>query len=253
MPGQMAPADDDDDGTTAADASTRTGAPTASAGKVSRGEEAEDVDDDDDDDDEAAERRRDEQVQALARQYSQASDVHAHPGKSVFDVGLTDPDSPLNPNSTNFRARAWAKAVVDMVARDGGEFRTTGVCFQNLNVFGFGAGTDYQKDVANVWLEAAGLVRRIFGAGKRRIDILRGFDGVVRKGEMLVVLGPPGAGCSTLLKTIAGETSGIFVDDDSYFNYQGASSVLLSLYPLFFSSFFFWCLPAVSWQRRPLW
>jgi ATP-binding cassette subfamily G (WHITE) protein 2 (PDR) len=52
---------------------------------------------------------------------------------------------------------------------------------------------------------------------------LRDFDGLVRSGEMLVVLGRPGSGCSTLLKTIAGETSGFFVDSNAYINYQGIS------------------------------
>jgi len=167
-------------------------------------------------------------VQALARRYTAQSNATgagagagAAPGQNVFFAASEDPDSPLNPGSANFRARAWAKAVVDMVATEGHAFRTSGVCFQNLNVFGFGKATDYQKDVANVWLEVAGLARRLVGGGKRRIDILRSFDGVVRKGEMLVVLGPPGSGCSTLLKTIAGETNGIYVDDKSYFNYQG--------------------------------
>jgi ABC-type multidrug transport system ATPase subunit len=40
---------------------------------------------------------------------------------------------------------------------------------------------------------------------------------------MLVVLGRPGSGCSTLLKTISGETDGFFVDSQSYINYQGIS------------------------------
>ena len=38
---------------------------------------------------------------------------------------------------------------------------------------------------------------------------------------MLVVLGRPGAGCSTLLKTISGETHGFFIDENSHVNYQG--------------------------------
>ncbi len=179
----------------------------------------------DDDTDEAVERRRNSQVQALARHYttaSHASGVSHTGGRNVFEVALGDADSPLNPSSANFKARSWAKAVAALVTGEGRDFRTTGVCFQNLNVFGFGAGTDYQKSVANVWFEAAGLASRLFGGGRRRIDILRQFDGIVRPGEMLVVLGPPGAGCSTLLKTIAGETNGIYVDDQSYFNYQGA-------------------------------
>lgn len=44
---------------------------------------------------------------------------------------------------------------------------------------------------------------------------------------MLVVLGPPGSGCSTFLKTIAGETHGFFVDESSYLNYQGISPELM--------------------------
>lgn len=38
---------------------------------------------------------------------------------------------------------------------------------------------------------------------------------------MLVVLGRPGSGCTTLLKTISGETNGFFVDAVSEVNYQG--------------------------------
>jgi ABC-type multidrug transport system ATPase subunit len=72
-----------------------------------------------------------------------------------------------------------------------------------------------------VWLEALGAARKLAGQKERRIDILRDFDGLVRKGEMLVVLGPPGSGCTTFLKTIAGDYNGIFMDDNSYFNYQG--------------------------------
>jgi ATP-binding cassette subfamily G (WHITE) protein 2 (PDR) len=73
-----------------------------------------------------------------------------------------------------------------------------------------------------VWFNVAGGIRDLFtGSKQRKIDILRDFDGVVRRGEMLVVLGPPGSGCSTFLKTIAGETSGLYIDDGAYFNYQG--------------------------------
>ncbi|KAH8649041.1 ABC-2 type transporter-domain-containing protein [Xylariales sp. PMI_506] len=160
--------------------------------------------------------RRESIVQALARRYTTRSQHGATEGNPFLDAGE---ESPLNPHSPNFSARAWAKAVVEL---DSSSARTAGVCFQNLNVHGFGAATDYQKDVANVWLGVFGMLRKAVGLSKpRKIDILQNFDGLVRKGEMLVVLGPPGSGCSTFLKTIAGETSGIYVDGDSYFNYQG--------------------------------
>ena len=81
--------------------------------------------------------------------------------------------------------------------------------------------TGYQQTVGNVWLGALGLVRKHLGTGRRKIEILRGFNGIVEAGEMLVVLGPPGSGCTTFLKTISGETHGFSVDERSYLNYQG--------------------------------
>jgi ABC-type glutathione transport system ATPase component len=168
--------------------------------------------------------RRHSIVQSLAKQYSRRSHANGEAGSNPFAIASEDKDSPLNPNGPNFSARAWAKAVVNLAAGEGHKWRTSGVAFQNLNVHGFGSPTDYQKDVVNVWLEAVGLVRKLTGHGKRRIDILRDFDGLVRSGEMLVVLGPPGSGCSTFLKTIAGDYNGIFIDDKSYFNYQGTAT-----------------------------
>ncbi|KAK9419698.1 putative ABC transporter domain-containing protein [Seiridium unicorne] len=162
--------------------------------------------------------RRHSIVHSLARRYTTRSNAGAQ-GDNPFKA---DASSPLNPASENFSARAWAKAIVGM---DSAGFRSAGICFQNVNVHGFGQATDYQKNVGNVWLDVAGLVRKAVGMSKpRKIDILRSFDGLVRKGEMLVVLGPPGSGCSTFLKTIAGETNGIYVDDKSYFNYQGVTA-----------------------------
>ncbi|KAI1821439.1 ABC-2 type transporter-domain-containing protein [Xylaria intraflava] len=174
-------------------------------------------------DDDAVElERRESLVHELARKYTTQSQAQWTPGTNPFLDA--DENSPLNPHSSNFSARAWAKALAEMTASEGKEFRTAGVAFQNLDVYGFGSVTDYQKDVANVWMEGASIARRLLGHRGTKIDILRSFDGIVRKGEMLVVLGPPGSGCSTLLKSIAGETAGIYIDDKSYFNYQGISA-----------------------------
>lgn len=163
--------------------------------------------------------RRVSMIQSLARRFTSHSQVGGHAGNPFL---TTSGDSPLNPASSEFNAHAWAKAVVDL---DTAPLRSAGVCFQNLEVHGFGQATDYQKDVGNVWLDAAGLVRKAVGLSKpRKIDILRGFDGLVRKGEMLVVLGPPGSGCSTFLKTVSGETNGLYLGENSYFNYQGVTA-----------------------------
>lgn len=63
--------------------------------------------------------------------------------------------------------------------------------------------------------------RNYISREKQGVQILEGLDGLIRAGEVLLVLGPPGSGCSTFLKTIAGEPRGTQVNTGSVFNYQG--------------------------------
>jgi len=162
-----------------------------------------------------------QEVKRLARQLtlqSSYSDVEGNP----FEASA---GSIIDPASDNFKARAWVKSMLKLSALDQEHnlSRSAGVAFRNLSAHGFGAATDYQKSVGNLPFKLWGTARRLLGQKQRRIDILRNFDGLVPAGEMLVVLGPPGSGCSTFLKTIAGETHGFQVDDTSYINYQGIS------------------------------
>ncbi|KAK4231890.1 ATP-binding cassette transporter [Podospora fimiseda] len=168
--------------------------------------------------------RRLSHVQDLARQFSRTS-LHSTRGKPILIPDLNDLSSPLNPNGDKFNARAWASNIAKVASERGQSFRQLGICFQNLNVHGYGTPTDFQKDVANVWVALPAMIRGLFSstAGKTKINILSQFDGLVRPGEMCVVLGPPGSGCSTLLKTLAGNTDGFIVDENSYINYQGIS------------------------------
>lgn len=157
------------------------------------------------------------EVKKLARTYSHASAL----GHNPFDA---PDDSPVNPNSDNFRARAWIKAMLKLREEtNSAKDRTAGVVFRNLSVYGYSAATDYQKTVGNYPLDLLGLAKRAVGQRSKRIDILQNFEGLVKAGEMLVVLGPPGSGCSTFLKTLSGETHGFELEKGSYLNYQGIS------------------------------
>ena len=132
-------------------------------------------------------------------------------------------ESEINPQSSRFNARAWMKNLTGFMSQDPNRHprRTASVCFRNLNAHGFGTPTDYQKTVGNVLLEIGSLFRWIVQSGKKRIQILNGFDGLVDSGDMLLVLGRPGSGCSTLLKTISGDTDGFFIAPESKINFQG--------------------------------
>jgi ABC-type multidrug transport system ATPase subunit len=170
--------------------------------------------------DEIEEKRRDDEVTQLARKITTQS-RHSTYNDNPFEAQR---DTILDPASPNFSPRAFAKSLLNLQARDPEKWkqRTAGFAFKDLNVYGFGAETDYQKTVGNVVLEAVGFAKKLLGmATPRKIDILQNLDGVVHSGEMLVVLGPPGSGCSTFLKTIAGETNGFFIEEKSQVNYQG--------------------------------
>ncbi|KAJ7136060.1 ABC-2 type transporter-domain-containing protein [Mycena epipterygia] len=179
---------------------------------------------------------QEERVYALARSMShpestqlptlaQTTTHMSEHSKHVNPFEGSQGDETLDPRSEKFDINAWLKSVMHIASRDPENFptRTAGVSFRNLNVHGFGSPTDYQTTVGNVWLGALSFVKGKLGmgTGMRKIQILRDFDGLVKSGELLVVLGRPGSGCSTFLKTIAGQTHGFNVDSASDIQYQG--------------------------------
>ena len=184
---------------------------------------------------------RDKEVNELARKLTSSSSRLAYPHdqeKNITRVSShqsgefqnpflgVEKGSHLDPEGPNFSARAWVTNLIGLRSRDPERYpeRTAGFSFKNLSVHGFGTPTDYQKDFLNILLEVGAVFRLFSGSGKQKIQILNNFDGLVENGEMLVVLGRPGSGCSTLLRTIAGETHSLHVDEKSEINYQGISA-----------------------------
>lgn len=172
-------------------------------------------------------KKAEEQITALARhlsRISRQSSSFPDEGKNTFLDPTSDPS--LDPSSEEFSSRKWVKNLLRFTSSDPERYprRSAGVSFRKLSAFGYGTAADYQMDVGNMWLKAFGGLRSMMGLGKKvRIDILRDFEGYLKSGEMLVVLGRPGSGCSTFLKTIAGETHGLWLDEGKDIQYQGIS------------------------------
>jgi ABC-type multidrug transport system fused ATPase/permease subunit len=83
----------------------------------------------------------------------------------------------------------------------------TSLLFENLEVFGLGAGATYQNTVGTGLQTPITALKKLMRYVKNpEKTILHGIDGVVREGQMLLVLGRPGSGCTTLLKSLAGFT-----------------------------------------------
>ena len=151
----------------------------------------------------------------LARRVSAESSGLGH--ISPFDA---PEGGPLDPNSEAFDAKAWAKQFYNtLYAFD--PVRVMGVAYENLHVFGYGSDTDFQNTVGNWPFKLPELAHRLMGNRGQKVDILRDFEGLVKPGEMVCVLGPPGSGCSTLLKTISGDTHGLNIGGESKINYSG--------------------------------
>ncbi|MCJ1352541.1 MAG: hypothetical protein MMC33_002525 [Icmadophila ericetorum] len=91
--------------------------------------------------------------------------------------------------------------------------KKVGVLFKNLTVKGLGSKATFVKTLPDAIIGTFGpdLYRILsgffsslrFGRQGQTRDLIHDFTGVVRHGEMMLVLGKPGSGCSTFLKAIA--------------------------------------------------
>lgn len=68
----------------------------------------------------------------------------------------------------------------------------------------------------NVFLEIKN-IKKHFGEGESRVEVLKGVDIEIEKGEFCVLLGPSGSGKSTLLNIIGG----IDAADEGYISING--------------------------------
>jgi ATP-binding cassette subfamily G (WHITE) protein 2 (SNQ2) len=92
--------------------------------------------------------------------------------------------------------------------------RHVGVVFKHLTVKGVGLGAALQPTIGDIFLN---IPRKILALLQRNTKIRDGapirtiindFNGLIRPGEMLLVLGRPGSGCSTFLKVLGNQRAG---------------------------------------------
>ncbi|KAF1845626.1 uncharacterized protein K460DRAFT_282711 [Cucurbitaria berberidis CBS 394.84] len=97
--------------------------------------------------------------------------------------------------------------------KDGKSAKKVGVVFKNLTVKGVGSTATFVKTLPEAVMGTFGpdLYRIVsnfvpvlkLGRHKQTRVLLNDFNGVVKDGEMMLVLGRPGSGCSTFLKAIS--------------------------------------------------
>jgi hypothetical protein len=135
-------------------------------------------------------------------------------------------DPALDPSNPRFNIYKWTKMILTSMDDDHIPIQRSGFCFKDLNVYGSGASMNIQKDVLSVFMAPLRLHEWVDFGDRNRRCILHGFNGVVKAGEMLIVLGRPGSGCSTFLKSITGELHGLELGSKDSLSYDGPSKML---------------------------
>lgn len=142
-------------------------------------------------------------------------------GNSSFPVLYGDSDSstpiistdessecekPFGSKADDWALMAETKAFQEIDELDQRKAKKLGVTWNNLNVKGLGAGAALNENVLSQF-NIPQLVKD--GRHKPALrTILKDNHGCVKPGQMLLVLGRPGAGCTTLLKVLSNRRSG---------------------------------------------
>ena len=145
-----------------------------------------------------------------------------------FDGQSLESDPRLDPKSDSFDPKYWIRNLKKMMDSDPDHYKPTslGFAFKDLRAYGKASDADYQPTVANIPFKMIGeawdaVVNR--NDTSNNFDILKPMDGIVKQGTVTVVLGRPGAGCTTFLKTISSQTHGFKVAPESVISYDGLS------------------------------
>ncbi|KAJ5167607.1 uncharacterized protein N7482_003201 [Penicillium canariense] len=122
-------------------------------------------------------------------------------------------DPRLDPNSPEFDHYRWAQTVLSQVHESGIDIPSQGVVFSDLSISGSGSALLFQETlISSLTLPFRFASKVLTGRLSSRRRIIHRFDGLLEGGELILVLGRPGSGCTTFLKTICGHLDGIDFD-----------------------------------------
>lgn len=119
-------------------------------------------------------------------------------------------DVEANQQGDHFDLKDFLQGAITNTSQHGIGFRKKmGVVFKGLTVVGEGADASHISNVADAFFTVVKAFNPIRWFKKEErgtdFDILHDLTGFVKDGEMLLVLGRPGSGCSTFLRVVANE------------------------------------------------
>lgn len=129
----------------------------------------------------------------------------------------------LEINPDNFDLNVILRTLRTRFNDQGIHSKYTGLSFRDLVVDGVDAATTYGPSVSE-FLRSCVTFPIAYWKLRRpqTCHIIQNVNGVIHPGEMVLVLGRPGSGCTTLLKTLSGEIDQ-FTAVEGRVSYDGAS------------------------------
>jgi ATP-binding cassette subfamily G (WHITE) protein 2 (SNQ2) len=153
--------------------------------------------------------------QALQREFTGVSRASRKSNKNVTDPEKGAPIEATTSDDTAslFDLETALRGDVDAAQEVGIREKHIGAYWDGLTVKGIGGFTNYVQTFPDAFVNFFNIVSPIMGmlgAGPKPVEatLLDNFRGVCKPGEMVLVLGKPGSGCSTFLRAIANQREG---------------------------------------------
>ncbi|KAI1143286.1 ABC-2 type transporter-domain-containing protein [Hypoxylon sp. FL0543] len=160
-------------------------------------------------------------VAELSSRLNASRDPPLNPIHTIPSIVEQNEEGELNPQHEDFDIRRWLQLFTKGLEDQGHKGLRTGVVFKTLSISGSGEPVQFQQTVTDIALQPLKLLKLFSRQRPRERKILHSFNGLVRSGELLLVLGRPGSGCSTLLKALCGELHNLHVHEKSVIHYDG--------------------------------
>uniref|UniRef100_A0A0L0P8N6 Atp dependent transporter multidrug resistance n=1 Tax=Candidozyma auris TaxID=498019 RepID=A0A0L0P8N6_CANAR len=140
--------------------------------------------------------------------------------REVTNLTFYEGDLRVDPDAFDLRKLLYTQ--IKQSELSGVKLRDMGVSFENMTVRGIDQSYAFLPTLSDVLNMPASIFRTLRSIGhKPEKDILHELNGYARSGEMVLVLGRPGAGCSTFLKALTGTDSSMYTGIFGDIEYDG--------------------------------
>ncbi|KAG9844270.1 hypothetical protein KCU98_g13456, partial [Aureobasidium melanogenum] len=123
---------------------------------------------------------------------------------NIINNNNPENDPELDPTSGKFDLHKYLRRTLAILEMESMVLKEADVVMKNVNVSGSGRALNYQDTISGMLMAPFRLRESLSNTEPKHI--LRNCNAILKHGELLVVLGRPGAGCSTFLKAMTGET-----------------------------------------------